>query len=82
MASFLQPVDCAVDRTLRCALPRLIVGHVLYYDNRVPEQPAHKCWPFNVSEVITAYVAVKLFSETRDLAPTEWSSKLFPELES
>ena len=69
MTSILQPVDCAVGRSFKCALSRLIVLHVLDYVDRMHELPEADRRPFKINEIITAYTAVRLIAEAWDLVP-------------
>lgn len=80
MTSVLQPVECWVGGSFKCALHRLIFVHFLDYVGRMLEQPPDNRRPIKINEVITEYVAVKLIHQAWDLVPHRVILKAWLEL--
>lgn len=63
MTAVLQPIECAFGCLFTCALRRLLIVHVLSCVDKMFALPATERPTFKITQVVTAYAALKLSTE-------------------
>lgn len=67
--SSLQPVDCAIGRSFKCASRRLLVANILKKVNCAMSVEEVNRVRFKITEVVTAYDALRIILQAWDLVP-------------